>query len=65
MKKSKSKTEFVLSRKHSDLKKIENLLIEIKAAKTAPSQPSKGLEIIFDQTVSMTDQLSALKKFFF
>ena len=37
----------------SDLKKIENLAIEIQSNKIGPFRKSKNLDAIFDDTLSM------------
>ena len=55
---NESKTEFVLS----DLRKIENPVVQSKSNKTVPSQKGKkNLIIIFDHTLSINDQVSALR----
>ena len=59
-----SSTEFVLLGKPSDLK-IETTGIEIKSDEIVPSQKAKNLRIIFDQTLSMTDQVLYVKSLYF
>ena len=59
---NESKAEFVLFGKPSDLKKIETPVIYIKSDKIVPSQKAKNRGIIFDPTLSMTDQVSYLCK---
>ena len=59
---NESKTEFELFGKPSDLKDIETTVIEMKSDKIVSSKKTKKKKfgIVFDQTLSMTDQVSFL-----
>ena len=55
---NESKTEFVLFEEPSGLNEKKNPSVVIKSDTIVPSQKAKNLGIIFDQTLSMTDQVT-------
>ena len=54
---NESKTEIILFGKPAELKKIDNVTLEINSTTIVPSKKAKNLGIIFDEALAMADHV--------
>jgi hypothetical protein len=62
---NESKTEFMILGKPSALKKVTNIDMNLNGSVVSPKNKVKNLGVLFDNELTMTDQVSSLCKSMF